>query len=83
MLPAAAVLTSVCFVRVCACVIICRSDLLDIHSVESDPEDACCFYVYMYKSKTKLQLNKMFGAVGLGMNFERFLQKRYQLALFG
>jgi len=50
--------------------------LMDVHSVVADPSEPRAFYVYTYKYKNRLRFNKMRGAMGLGMNFDSFLQRR-------
>ena len=69
-----------------------RKEILDIHSVEidepmlpsirrklglsTDPYDPRCFTMYSYKSALDLQNEKVKGVIGLGMNFDSFLQVR-------
>jgi len=50
--------------------------LMDVHSVVADPSEPRAFYVYTYKYKNRLRFNKVRGAMGLGMNFDSFLQRR-------
>ena len=51
-------------------------DLLDFHSIEQDEHNPNIFFTFIYKSKTKLGLSKVKGAMGLGMSFDSFLQRR-------
>jgi hypothetical protein len=56
-----------------------RKDLMDLHSVEVDAQDSRVFTTYIYKSHARLNMSKMRGILGMGMDFNSFLQRRRYL----